>query len=801
MKEKGKTNPFLKNPFFIFLSIFPLFFFSLGHSADVDVIQKLSEALKPKPSGWSGTDPCKWPGIKCSGSTVQIIDISKQKLSGSLDTIDFNLLTELKTLTLQDNLFTGPIPSFQDLVNLKELFLDQNNFTSVPPKVFSGLTGLEVISVSDNLELEPWVLPEDLTQSTSLQTIYASHCNLEGPIPDFIAGFVSLQELRLSYNNLTGVLPGNLAESSLKYFWVNNQVMGLSGTLDVIGKMTNVEQVWVNKNMFSGAIPDLSNCTSLKDIQLRDNLLTGVVPSTLMQLPVLGNVSLANNKLMGEYPSFRPGTNVIIKGQNSFCKETPGPCDPQVTTLLKIAEALGWPGTLADNWKGNDACQGWTFVTCDPQKKNVTVINFSKLHFVGTISPAFAELASLKNLFLNDNNLTGPIPDSLLNLAQLQTVDVTNNNLSGKVPLFPPGKVTLKAEGNPNLGKEIPSPPDGDSSSPDGSPGAHKNASVSTGMIVGVVIAVIVFLAVAFLVGYLYFKKKHHKEFGRVQSPPRNGKEIARGNGTAGSSSRNGYGGVATELTSQSSGDNSEAQYFEGGNVAISIDILREVTDNFSEKNILGRGGFGIVYKGELHDGTQIAVKRMESNLMGTKGLNEFQAEIAVLTKVRHRHLVALLGFCVNGHERLLVYEYMPQGTLSHHLFEWNQSGGNPLTWKQRVSIALDVARGVEYLHSLAQQSFIHRDLKPTNILLGDDMRAKVADFGLVKNAPDGKYSLETRLAGTFGYLAPEYAGMNFQILLIRTSSFGLYNISFSIFIRSASSRHLALIASNILST
>ncbi|KAL7189534.1 hypothetical protein ACSBR1_039228 [Camellia fascicularis] len=119
----------------------------------------------------------------------------------------------------------------------------------------------------------------------------------------------------------------------------------------------------------------------------------------------------------------------------------------------------------------------------------------------------------------------------------------------------------------------------------------------------------------------------------------------------------------------------------------------------------------------------------MESGAMGTKGMNEFQVEIAVLTKVRHRHLVALLGYCINGNERLL-----------------------------RVTIALDMARGVEYLHGLAQQSFIHRDLKPSNILLGDDMRAKVADFGLVKNAPDGKYSLETRLAGTFGYLAPLYA-------------------------------------------
>lgn len=181
----------------------------------------------------------------------------------------------------------------------------------------------------------------------------------------------------------------------------------------------------------------------------------------------------------------------------------------------------------------------------------------------------------------------------------------------------------------------------------------------------------------------------------------------------------NAHGGVPSELQSQSSG--------EGGNVSISIQILRQVTNNFREDNVLGRGGFGVVYKGELHDGTKIAVKRMESGAMGTKGMNEFQSEIAVLTKVRHRHLVALLGYCINGNERLLIYECMPQGTLAQHVFEWQKLGYPPLTWKQRVTIALDVGRGVEYLHCLAQQSFIHRDLKPLNILLRHDMRTKVA--------------------------------------------------------------------------
>lgn len=197
-----------------------------------------------------------------------------------------------------------------------------------------------------------------------------------------------------------------------------------------------------------------------------------------------------------------------------------------------------------------------------------------------------------------------------------------------------------------------------------------------------------------------------------------------------------------------------------------SIAVLKAVTSNFSEDNVLGRGGFGVVYRGELDDGTQVAVKRMEASVVSNKGLSEFQSEIAVLTKVKHRHLVGLLGYCTDGSERLLVYEYMPQGTLAQHLFDYKTLGEKPLTWKMRLIIALDVARGLEYLHNLAHRSFIHRDLKPSNILLTDDFRAKVSDFGLVKLAPEGKYSVETRLAGTFGYLAPEYAGkLHFRFL------------------------------------
>ncbi|CAL5408380.1 unnamed protein product [Camellia sinensis] len=222
----------------------------------------------------------------------------------------------------------------------------------------------------------------------------------------------------------------------------------------------------------------------------------------------------------------------------------------------------------------------------------------------------------------------------------------------------------------------------------------------------------------------------------------------------------NGSVSMGSGLGSRNSSGIGESRIIESGNLVMSVKVLRNVTKNFAPENELGRGGFGVVYKGELDDGTKIAVKRMEAGVISSKALDEFQAEIAVLSKVRHRHLVSLLGYSIEGNERILVYKYMPQGALSKHLFHWKSLNLEPLSWKRRLNIALDVARGMEYLHSLAHQSFVHRDLKSSNILLSNDFRAKVSDFGLVKLVPDGEKCVVTKLAGTLGYLAPEYAVM-----------------------------------------
>ncbi|XP_017236283.2 probable receptor-like protein kinase At1g11050 [Daucus carota subsp. sativus] len=205
------------------------------------------------------------------------------------------------------------------------------------------------------------------------------------------------------------------------------------------------------------------------------------------------------------------------------------------------------------------------------------------------------------------------------------------------------------------------------------------------------------------------------------------------------------------------------------GSKWFTIQELEEATGNFSPHNFLGRGQFGVVYKGILDDGTMVAVKRlMESDFQGDA---DFCNEVEIISTLKHRNLVHLRGCCVESikhhhdyeeedNARYLVYDYMPNGNLSDHLFFQSEAGiiSKPLSWPRRKNIILDVAKAIAYLHYGIKPAIYHRDIKATNILLDIDMRARVADFGLAKQSSEGQSHLTTRVAGTHGYLAPEYA-------------------------------------------
>ncbi|XP_043687308.1 receptor protein kinase TMK1-like [Telopea speciosissima] len=794
--------------------------YSATNPGDFNILNDFRQGLdNPELLKWpsTGNDPCgsSWPHVYCAGDRVTQIQVANLGLKGTLPP-SFNQLGKLFNLGLQRNSFSGALPSFSGLSELKYAFLDYNNFDTIPFDFFDGLTNLEVLALDSNPlnATTGWSIPDGLRSSAQLTNLTAMQCNLVGPIPDFLGNMSSITVLMLSYNKLSGGIPATFSQSMLQILWLNDQSGSkLSGPIDVIASMVSLTQLWLHGNSFTGAIPtNIGDLSSLRDLRLNDNQLVGLIPESLSNLP-LQNLDLRNNALMGPIPESKFGNTSYLP--NSFCQSVPGrPCDPQVSALLDFLGGVNYPVKLATSWSGNDPCQTWLGITCDSNSK-VSVINLRRDNLNGTLSPSVAKLDTLTTINLGANNLTGSIPLKWTDLKYLRSLDVSGNNIK---PPFPNFSLSVKVnkDGNPLLNPISPatspsqsnsssasqpspssnlSPPvsNSSSSSPSGSqpyPSSNpsppsnlgspnhapstssetsseksKPSSSKTSKLVVIVAPVACFALLTLLILPLsvYYCKKKNRNFQapssfvvqpRDPSDPDNMVKIVVSNNTNGGLS------TITESSTQSrnSSGMGESHVIEAGSLIISVQVLRNVTKNFAPENELGRGGFGAVYKGELDDGTIIAVKRMEAGIISTKAVDEFQAEIAVLSKVRHRHLVSLLGYSVEGNERLLVYEYMPQGALSKHLFRWKSLNLEPLSWKRRLNIALDVARGMEYLHSLAHQSFIHRDLKSSNILLCDDYRAKVSDFGLVKLAPDGEKSVVTRLAGTFGYLAPEYA-------------------------------------------
>lgn len=804
------SNLLLLIPFLIFL-LFSLVF-SVTDPNDLAILSSFrkglenSELLKWPENG--DFDPCgvpNLPHVVCDGNRVSQIQVQGMNLKGPLPQ-NLNKLSMLTNLGLQRNQFTGILPSFSGLSKLNYAYLDYNDFDSIPLDFFNGLDNLQVMALDYNPlnSTTGWPLPENLQDSVQLTNLSLMNCNLRGKLPEFLGKMPSLGVLKLSFNRISGDIPASFEDSGLRILWLNEQSGGgMTGGIDVISSMSSLTSLWLHGNHFSGKIPaSIGNLSSLQSLNLNSNDFVGLIPEELTNLE-LSELDLNNNKFVGPVPQFK-AVNFSYKS-NLFCESAPGlPCSSQVMALLEFLDGVGYSPRLLSSWSGNDnPCDGpWLGLSCNVDQ-NVSIINLPNSNLSGVLSPSIANLDSIVEINLKSNKLTGSIPSTWTKLKSLTQLDLSNNNLSPPLPKFDP-KVKILLNGNPllNSNSNSKSYPPGSGNSPPGSSrvepetpfspstGTYSSNSTSTiqepirkkgsrrvklVILVAIIVsfavlsfAVFLFLVVPLCV-YIYICTKH-KERDDINEPPSlviHPRDTSDPDNflkltVANNNNINKNGGSVSMTTagsgSGSGASRSESHVIEAGNLVISVKVLRNVTNNFAPENELGRGGFGVVYKGELDDGTKIAVKRMEAGVISTKALDEFQSEIAVLSKVRHRHLVSLLGYSIEGYERILVYEYMPQGALSKHLFQWKTYKLEPLSWKRRLNIALDVARAVEYLHNLAHQSFIHRDLKSSNILLGDDFRAKVSDFGLVKLAPDGEKSVVTQLAGTFGYLAPEYA-------------------------------------------
>nr|XP_043634142.1 proline-rich receptor-like protein kinase PERK8 [Erigeron canadensis] len=317
----------------------------------------------------------------------------------------------------------------------------------------------------------------------------------------------------------------------------------------------------------------------------------------------------------------------------------------------------------------------------------------------------------------------------------------TNSSIPGtppdlQLPSVPTEKPTARATDASTAGREN-----------GASGGSNKGAVMAIGLVVG-------FFTLSLLVLAVWFKRRQRRRNGRshVYIMPSPSASSQKSDSQFLRSQQS-----AHPLAASPSLSNSIYSPEHGGvgnsRAWFTYEELSDATNGFSGSNLLGEGGFGCVYKGMLEDGREVAVKQLK--IGGGQGEREFRAEVEIISRVHHRHLVSLVGYCISDHQRLLVYQFVSNDTLHYHL---HGEGRPVMDWPTRIKVAAGAARGLAYLHEDCHPRIIHRDIKSSNILLDENFDAQVADFGLAKLAMDTNTHITTRVMGTFGYMAPEYA-------------------------------------------
>ncbi|PHU11100.1 putative LRR receptor-like serine/threonine-protein kinase [Capsicum chinense] len=348
---------------------------------------------------------------------------------------------------------------------------------------------------------------------------------------------------------------------------------------------------------------------------------------------------------------------------------------------------------------------------------NLETLDLSNNHFSGHVPESLGQLSSLQYLRLNNNSLSGAIPISLARVPHLAFLDLSFNNLSGTIPKFPTR--TFNVVGNPLIcgnhsaetcfGSVNPMPLSFDIDS------TGKRSSKRLAIAMGLSISFISLFVLGF--GFIFWKRNQNRK-----------QSILNIN------------------------DMQEEDLVRLGNLrSFTFKELQRATNNFSSKNILGAGGFGNVYRGKSGDGSLVAVKRLK-DISGTAGESQFRTELELISLAVHRNLLRLIGYCATPNERLLVYPYMSNGSVASRL-----RGKPALDWNTRKRIAIGAARGLLYLHEQCDPKIIHRDVKAANVLLDDYCEAVVGDFGLAKLLDHADSHVTTAVRGTVGHIAPEY--------------------------------------------
>ncbi|XP_076933384.1 uncharacterized protein LOC143599281 [Bidens hawaiensis] len=651
--------------------------------------------------------------------------INNNNLTGFISESLVNL-KNLTDLTLYQNQLTGSIPrEIGNLTSLIWLELQLNNLTGPIPASLGRLKSLYALRLHDNKLSGP--IPPELGNSTSLSILHLASNQLNGSIPrelgklelvdfemssnsfsgrlpDEICDGRKLEYLALSYNKLSGQIPKSLhnCSSLTRVHFDGNQITG--DVSEIFGGVyPYLNYINLNDNQIHGEISNnWSKCKNLATIQMGGNRIQGSIPTSLGKLNQLGVVNLSSNDLVGEIPKeFGRLMEKLNLSNNRLSGQVP-------QELGSLAQLLSLDLSMNKLNGSIPSSLG--------QCSKLFYLNLSNNGFTGEIPIQFGRLVQLPVLDLSHNELSGQIPDSFKSMNGLLNIDLSYNHLRGPLPksvVF--ANLSIEAlQGNTDLCGNVSGLKQCSTESP--TPNRkHKLALVISLPLLGA-------LLLGGLLGIFIYYSCTPKILPPTQlvNQPKHGKDFFS---------------VST---------------FDGRET---YDEIVARTEEFNEAYCIGKGGCGSVYKVELSSGDTVAVKRLHSS-SEVINHNEFLNEIRALTRIRHRNIVKLLGYCSHSQNSFLVYEYLEGGSLADIL---SDKRAKSFGWMQRVNVIKGVAYALSYMHHDCSPAIIHRDISSKNILLDSMYEAFVSDFGTSKILNPNS-SNWTNVAGTFGYLAPELA-------------------------------------------
>ncbi|XP_020587194.1 phytosulfokine receptor 1-like [Phalaenopsis equestris] len=664
-------------------------------------------------------------------SNLVQFDLSFNRFYGNIPNVVGNL-NKLQCFCAQSNRFSGAIPaSLSNLSGLRVLNLRNNSLSGEINLNFTGMVLLTSLDLGSNLF--SGTIPPNLSGCSELQTLNVASNLLTGQIPESFKNLISLTYLSLSRNllsNLNDALrvlqqcPKLTNLVLTKSFKAGEEIL-----VERIQGFPNLEVLAIPNCGLSGWIPTwLQNCTKLKVLDLSWNNLSGVIPQWLGDLNDLFYLDLSNNSLGGEIPDGL----AQMKGLRAK------------TNLQQPSSLNDFPFYIKKNTTGKGL--QYNHVSSFPPS-----LLLSHNMLIGSIPKGFGYLKALHQLDLSHNGLYGTIPDQLSGMSSLELLDLSHNNLTGSIPLSLT-KLTFLSRFIVAFNNLVGSVPTGGQFSTfsaadfEGNPGLcyfhspscncvepvqsisrrAKSKAIIIGMTFGIGIGTALLLAIVYL-----FLFRNHSKKGEERSKQ-----------------------VADSGDLETDGSKYVILFKNMDKQELSISDILKATGNFDQSNIIGCGGFGLVYKAMLPDGSKVAIKRLSGDYGQMD--REFQAEVETLSRAQHENLVLLQGYCMIGSDRLLIYSYMENGSLDYWLHE-KFDGGSTLDWSTRLRIAQGAARGLAYLHQSCWPHILHRDIKSSNILLDGKFEAHLADFGLARLILPYNTHVTTDLVGTLGYIPPEY--------------------------------------------